>query len=218
MVQRVTYRRRHSYNTISNRIKLVKTPGGKLNVHYRAKTAKGPICGDPSCAIPLSGIPHLRPIQYSRLVKAKKTVSRAYGGTLCAPCVKERILRAFLIEEQKEAKNTARIKAAEDAKNAPAPQPAAAKAPAKPKAPAAQKGGKQDTTGQRGQRGQGQKGARETDKASQKQGQKKTDKPAGKPAAAGGKPAATKAPAAKAPAAKAPATKAPGSEERRVWK
>src|SRR3990167_6085636 len=126
--------------------------------------------------------------------------------------IKFRILRAFLIEEQKEAKNTARIKAAEDAKNAPAPQPVAAKAPAKPKVAA--KGGKPDTTGQRGgQRGQGQKGARENEKASQKQGQKKTDKPAVKPAPAGGKPAAAKAPATKAPAAKAPAAKAPAAKK-----
>jgi len=31
----------------------------------------------------------------------KKTVKRAYGGVLCHKCVKERIVRAFLIEEQK---------------------------------------------------------------------------------------------------------------------
>merc|ERR1712002_314991 len=31
----------------------------------------------------------------------KKAVSRAYGGSRCAKCVRERIVRAFLIEEQK---------------------------------------------------------------------------------------------------------------------
>jgi len=30
-----------------------------------------------------------------------KTVSRAYGGSRCASCVRSRIVRAFLIEEQK---------------------------------------------------------------------------------------------------------------------
>ena len=30
-----------------------------------------------------------------------KSISRAYGGNLCAGCVKQRIVRAFLIEEQK---------------------------------------------------------------------------------------------------------------------
>lgn len=33
--------------------------------------------------------------------KHEKTVSRAYGGSRCANCVKQRIVRAFLIEEQK---------------------------------------------------------------------------------------------------------------------
>jgi large subunit ribosomal protein L34e len=31
----------------------------------------------------------------------EKTVSRAYGGSRCHTCVRQRILRAFLIEEQK---------------------------------------------------------------------------------------------------------------------
>ncbi len=30
-----------------------------------------------------------------------KTVSRAYGGSRCHTCVRNRIVRAFLIEEQK---------------------------------------------------------------------------------------------------------------------
>ena len=30
-----------------------------------------------------------------------KTVSRAYGGSRCHVCVRQRIVRAFLIEEQK---------------------------------------------------------------------------------------------------------------------
>lgn len=33
--------------------------------------------------------------------KREKTVSRAYGGSRCGICVRERIMRAFLIEEQK---------------------------------------------------------------------------------------------------------------------
>jgi large subunit ribosomal protein L34e len=35
------------------------------------------------------------------MTKHEKTVSRAYGGSRCAGCVKSRIVRAFLIEEQK---------------------------------------------------------------------------------------------------------------------
>lgn len=31
----------------------------------------------------------------------EKTVSRAYGGSRCHKCVRNRIVRAFLVEEQK---------------------------------------------------------------------------------------------------------------------
>ena len=43
----------------------------------------------------------------ARLVNSKKrerTVSRAYGGAVCAGCVKTRIMRAFLLEERKAVK------------------------------------------------------------------------------------------------------------------
>ena len=36
-----------------------------------------------------------------QIPKSKRTVARAYGGSRCAGCVKMRIVRAFLIEEQK---------------------------------------------------------------------------------------------------------------------
>jgi len=99
MVQRVTLRTRKSYNTKSNRVKKVKTPGGKLVVQYRTKTATGPSCS--SCGSYLQGIPRLRPYAYSRISKRQKTVTRAYGGNACNKCSRERIIRAFLVEEQK---------------------------------------------------------------------------------------------------------------------
>ena len=46
-------------------------------------------------------IPRLRPTEYKRLAKHDRTVSRAYGGVLCSKCCRERILRAFIVEEQK---------------------------------------------------------------------------------------------------------------------
>eukprot|EP00439_Symbiodinium_sp_Y106_P025632 s4449_g3.t1 len=63
------------------------------------KKAKGPHCGD--CGKALIGLPRLRPVEYRRLKKREKHVNRAYGGSRCAHCVRERIVRAFLIEEQK---------------------------------------------------------------------------------------------------------------------
>jgi large subunit ribosomal protein L34e len=46
-------------------------------------------------------LPALRPKALSRLSKSQKNVTRAYGGSRCGKCVRDRILRAFLIEEQK---------------------------------------------------------------------------------------------------------------------
>jgi hypothetical protein len=51
--------------------------------------------------IPSQQIPALRPREYSQISRPKKTVQRAYGGSRCANCVRDRIVRAFLIEEQK---------------------------------------------------------------------------------------------------------------------
>ncbi|KAI7869067.1 60S ribosomal protein L34-B [Spinellus fusiger] len=99
MVQRVTYRRRLSYNTRSNRVHVVKTPGANLVYHYEKKPVKAPRCGD--CGDALAGIKALRARQFSNVSKSNKNVSRAYGGSRCAHCVRNRIVRAFLIEEQK---------------------------------------------------------------------------------------------------------------------
>merc|ERR1712110_713844 len=75
MVQRLTYRRRHSYATKSNKLRKVKTPGGVLTFHNVSKKASGVKCGD--CGTILQGIPHLRPVMYKRLAKNKKSVARA---------------------------------------------------------------------------------------------------------------------------------------------
>jgi len=50
---------------------------------------------------PIPGIPHLRSMQRKGAPHRKLTVSRAYGGVLTHDLVRERIIRAFLIEEQK---------------------------------------------------------------------------------------------------------------------
>eukprot|EP00441_Pelagodinium_beii_P041501 CAMPEP_0197647480 /NCGR_PEP_ID=MMETSP1338-20131121/25502_1 /TAXON_ID=43686 ORGANISM="Pelagodinium beii, Strain RCC1491" /NCGR_SAMPLE_ID=MMETSP1338 /ASSEMBLY_ACC=CAM_ASM_000754 /LENGTH=121 /DNA_ID=CAMNT_0043221289 /DNA_START=77 /DNA_END=442 /DNA_ORIENTATION=- len=99
MVQRLTYRRQCRYNTKGNKQRVVKTPGGKNVFQTVKKAAKGPSCGD--CGKALIGIPAVRPMEYRRLKNREKRVSRAYGGSRCAKCVRMRIMRAFLIEEQK---------------------------------------------------------------------------------------------------------------------
>mmetsp|Transcript_20159 Transcript_20159/g.80455 ORF Transcript_20159/g.80455 Transcript_20159/m.80455 type:complete len:118 (+) Transcript_20159:112-465(+) len=96
---RVTLKRRHPYATKSNVLKITKTPGGRLVAHRAAKKRNGPKCGDCKCSLP--GIKHLASFQYKNTHKRERTVSRAYGGSRCAKCVRARIVRAFLIEEQK---------------------------------------------------------------------------------------------------------------------
>ncbi|XP_064078940.1 large ribosomal subunit protein eL34-like [Palaemon carinicauda] len=96
---RLTLRRRLSYNTASNRRKIVRTPGGRLVYHYVKKPGKAPKCGN--CKVRLKGIAAVRPHKLHSLSYRRKRVSRSYGGNLCHKCVRERIIRAFLIEEQK---------------------------------------------------------------------------------------------------------------------
>ncbi|KAK2075938.1 60S ribosomal protein L34 [Prototheca wickerhamii] len=113
MVQRLTYRRKHAYNTKSNKQRVVKTPGGKLVFQLRKKLASVPVC--PISGQRLNGIPALRPREYSRLAKSKRSVNRVYGGHLAAGVVRERIVRAFLVEEQKIVKKVLKLQKAKEA-------------------------------------------------------------------------------------------------------
>ncbi|GFE55439.1 60S ribosomal protein L34 [Babesia ovis] len=124
---RVVLRRRCRYNTRSNKQRKVKTPGGRLVVQRRVKVAQGPKCGD--CKCKLAGIPAIRPHLYRNLKKRERTVARAYGGVRCHNCVKDRIIRAFLKEEQRslkkvieerDAKKNAAVKGADDKKDSAA--------------------------------------------------------------------------------------------------
>jgi len=103
MVQRITYRRRLSYNTTSNKIRKLKTPGSKVVAQYTGKRGKGPQAPHDSCDCGkrINGIPQLRPYHYKQLKRCQKTISRPYGGVLCAGCVKQKIVRAFLLEEMR---------------------------------------------------------------------------------------------------------------------
>ncbi|KAK9476550.1 ribosomal protein L34e-domain-containing protein [Lipomyces japonicus] len=110
MAQRLAYRKRNPYNTRSNKVKIVKTPGGKLVYQHVTKTPSRAKCG--GCELYLPGIPSLRPRKFATISKPQKTVQRAYGGVYCSKCVRERIVRAFLVEEQKIVKKVVKSTAA----------------------------------------------------------------------------------------------------------
>uniref|UniRef100_A0A7S1UMT8 60S ribosomal protein L34 n=1 Tax=Grammatophora oceanica TaxID=210454 RepID=A0A7S1UMT8_9STRA len=93
---------RQPYATRSNKTKAIRTPGGRLSGQVIVKKSKGPRCSDCKCSI--QGIKHLKQSAYKNLKKRERRVSRAYGGSCCAGCVRQRIVRAFLLEEQKAVK------------------------------------------------------------------------------------------------------------------
>mmetsp|Transcript_31011 Transcript_31011/g.78059 ORF Transcript_31011/g.78059 Transcript_31011/m.78059 type:complete len:118 (+) Transcript_31011:53-406(+) len=96
---RVTLTRRHAFRTSTNKVKTIRTPGGRHAAQYITKARKGARCGD--CKICLPGIKHMNSTEFKNAKTREKTVSRAYGGSRCHTCVRQRIVRAFLIEEQK---------------------------------------------------------------------------------------------------------------------
>ncbi|KAL5545278.1 hypothetical protein UlMin_009062 [Ulmus minor] len=114
MVQLLTYRKRHSSATKSNQHRVVKTPGGKLVYQTTKKRASGRKC--PIIGKRIQGIPHLRPTEYkrSRLSRNCRIVNRAYGGVLSRGAVGERIILAFLVEEQKIVKKVLKIQKAKE--------------------------------------------------------------------------------------------------------
>jgi len=96
---RITYRRNKSYRTVSNKYTIVRTPGARLTILYKKKSAQLPKCGE--SGVPLQGLPKIRSTALRRLSKRQRRVSRPYGGSLSGKTVRERILRAFLLEEVK---------------------------------------------------------------------------------------------------------------------
>ena len=107
MAQRVTYRRRKSYNTKSNKIRKVKTPGGRLVAQYVPKKAKG-VQPQYDSNQRISGLPRMRNPKYSALSYTQRKISRPYGGQLNPSELKNRIKRAFLVEEMKISKKISR--------------------------------------------------------------------------------------------------------------
>ncbi len=73
----------------SYRRKRVRTPGGRLVMHYGKRAPQKPKCA--VCKKELHGIPRLIPSKFRNLPKTSKRVSRLYGGYLCSSCSREKI-------------------------------------------------------------------------------------------------------------------------------
>ncbi len=132
---RVTYLRKKSYNTRSNRIRKLRLPGGRLSIQYTGKRAKGPQTAFKTKSR-LTGLKRLRNPQYATLSKTQRRICRPYGGVLTPSEVKDKIMRAFLIEEVKVVKEMVKQTAKKTEK---APKTASKTAGAKPANKAAPK-------------------------------------------------------------------------------
>ncbi|HLC52517.1 MAG TPA: 50S ribosomal protein L34e [Candidatus Nanoarchaeia archaeon] len=76
----------------------VRTPGSKVNVHYRERKPSIAKCG--SCKKPLAGIPRERPAIFGKLPKTARRPERPYGGALCSRCTRELIKQKARSETQ----------------------------------------------------------------------------------------------------------------------
>eukprot|EP01064_Diplonema_japonicum_P008546 TRINITY_DN15_c0_g1_i2.p1 TRINITY_DN15_c0_g1~~TRINITY_DN15_c0_g1_i2.p1 ORF type:complete len:113 (+),score=31.07 TRINITY_DN15_c0_g1_i2:68-406(+) len=108
MVQRLHLRNHSKFPTKSNKFVIKHIPGGKLHMQSIKKKVSGPRTPRYLGHQRLAGVKALRPVDATAAPKRRKTVSRAYGGVLTHTQVRERVIRAFLIEEQKIVKRVLR--------------------------------------------------------------------------------------------------------------
>lgn len=80
---------RPKYRSRSLRRVQKKMPGGKTKQRYVKRKPGLPKCS--GCGVELKGIPRLMPNKAKNAPKSRKTVSRVYGGFLCAKCAKEKL-------------------------------------------------------------------------------------------------------------------------------
>merc|ERR1711904_180651 len=117
MGARVNYMRNKSWNTRSNKVRQVRTPGGRLVAHYVAKKCNIVKSAINTTYARMDGLKSMRPTNYARTHKTTRRVSRAYGGHFTHRDLKNRIIRTFLIEEVKQVKRTVQMAAADSKKN-----------------------------------------------------------------------------------------------------
>ncbi|MEM3550512.1 MAG: 50S ribosomal protein L34e [Candidatus Bathyarchaeia archaeon] len=67
-------------------------PGGRCATHYRAEAVASMSCA--ACGKHLLGIPRLTSMEFRKLNRTRKKVSRIYGGQLCHSCLKTALKKA----------------------------------------------------------------------------------------------------------------------------
>jgi len=75
----------------------VKTPGGKIVIHYRPRKPSKSKCAE--CGAPLAGVPRERPIKMRTMAKTAKRPERPYGGALCTKCSRREIISSARLKK-----------------------------------------------------------------------------------------------------------------------
>ncbi len=81
---------RPQYRSRSLRRVKKKLPGGSTRMSYDKRKPGLHRCS--KCGIELKGIPRLRPFKAQNTPKTKKRPERAFGGFLCANCLKAKLI------------------------------------------------------------------------------------------------------------------------------
>merc|ERR1712066_1230245 len=115
MGARVNYKRNKSWNTRSNKIRQVRTPGGRLTAQYVAKRAKGPGNGMVTSSLRLGGLRRMRPTDYRKTTKHSRRICRAYGGVYSHIEVKN-VKKTMALQASAESKKNKKAKTKAGAK------------------------------------------------------------------------------------------------------
>ncbi|MHA2171727.1 MAG: 50S ribosomal protein L34e [Candidatus Kariarchaeaceae archaeon] len=76
----------------SGKRKLVKTPGGRFYFKKLQKKPNYHHCAN--CDRKLPGMPRGTRVEIRRLSKSQRSPSRPYGGQLCSPCLRRKLILA----------------------------------------------------------------------------------------------------------------------------
>ena len=68
----------------------VRTPGGITVTHFERMKPSKAKCG--KCGALLSGVPRELPYKMRTMSKTRKRPERPYGGVLCSPCMRQKII------------------------------------------------------------------------------------------------------------------------------
>ena len=70
----------------------VRTPGGRVVIHYERRKPSPARCG--ICGAVLSGVPRERPSKLRKLAHTERRPERPYGGVICPRCLRRGLINA----------------------------------------------------------------------------------------------------------------------------